>query len=101
MARSCSIWTPVLISLSSTPMTGDSAKVSRQRVILATSEVSPQVRTTSRIIDRIRFFSFFCFWRKMCAHQGGMMMMIPRNSAGYHNGGSRINRNIIMNLELD
>ncbi|KAG2301749.1 hypothetical protein Bca4012_059986 [Brassica carinata] len=40
MARSCSIWTPVLISLS--PMTGESAKVSRRRVILATSVGSTQ-----------------------------------------------------------
>lgn len=67
MARSCSIWTPVLISLSSTPMTGDSAKVSRQRVILATSEVSPQVRTTSRIIDRIRFFFLSFVSGERCA----------------------------------
>ncbi|KAF8117080.1 hypothetical protein N665_0012s0090 [Sinapis alba] len=40
MARSCSFWTPLLISLS--PITGDSAKVSRRRVILATSVGSPQ-----------------------------------------------------------
>ncbi|CAN7002768.1 unnamed protein product [Brassica oleracea var. botrytis] len=40
MARSCSMWTPVLISLS--PMTGDSAKLSRRRVILATSVGYPQ-----------------------------------------------------------
>ncbi|CAE6061933.1 unnamed protein product [Arabidopsis arenosa] len=40
MARSCSIWTPVLISLS--PITGESPKFSRRRVILATSVGSPQ-----------------------------------------------------------
>lgn len=43
MARSCSIWTPVLISLS--PITGESPKFSRRRVILATSVGSHQVRT--------------------------------------------------------
>ncbi|CAL9249046.1 unnamed protein product [Arabidopsis halleri] len=40
MARSCSIWTPVLISLS--PITGESPKFSRRRVILATSVGSHQ-----------------------------------------------------------
>lgn len=41
MARSCCIWTPVLISIS--PITGESAKISRRRVILATSVGSSQV----------------------------------------------------------
>ncbi|XP_006398526.2 uncharacterized protein LOC18016002 [Eutrema salsugineum] len=40
MARSCSIWTPVLFSPS--PVTGEPAKYSRRRVILATSVGSPQ-----------------------------------------------------------
>ncbi|XP_010424882.1 PREDICTED: uncharacterized protein LOC104710044 [Camelina sativa] len=40
MARSCSIWTPVLISLS--PMTGESPKISRRRMIFATSVGSHQ-----------------------------------------------------------
>ncbi|KAL1208284.1 hypothetical protein V5N11_034997 [Cardamine amara subsp. amara] len=40
MARSCSIWMPVLTSIS--PMTGESAKISRRRVILATSVGSTQ-----------------------------------------------------------
>ncbi|KAH0899320.1 hypothetical protein HID58_048888 [Brassica napus] len=40
MARSCSMWTPVLISLS--PMTGDSAKLSRRRPLLEANIKEPQ-----------------------------------------------------------
>ncbi|AEC05446.1 unnamed protein product [Arabidopsis thaliana] len=47
MARSCSIWTPVLISLS--PVTGESPKISRRRVILATSIGSPQPLLEAKI----------------------------------------------------
>lgn len=53
MARSCSNWSTVLISIS--PVTGESPKISRRRVILATGVVSPQVRTvpSNHLIDRI------------------------------------------------